>query len=87
MELQFGKLYSYCYTIYIYSDPFITDGCEGWTIIPGHGAVEADEPFVILNRIEHDSPPAEICRILTTKGAVGYVLLTYPEYLRALNDN
>jgi len=76
IQLQVGGLYSYNNRRNVYKD------FEGISTI---GYMEADEPFVFLEKVRGDLKWVEKYKVLTSQGIVGWVHIGYPEDLKELS--
>ena len=75
-QLQVGGLYSYNNPRNVYKD------YEGISSI---GSMEADEPFVFLEKARDELKWVEGYKVLTSQGIVGWVHIGYPEDLKELS--
>lgn len=74
--MNIGGLYSYNNRRNIYKD------YEGISTI---GSMEADEPFVFLEKARDELKWVEAYKVLTSQGIVGWVHIGYPEGIKELS--
>lgn len=75
MKLKVGGLYSYPNPRNIFKD------CEGISSI---GSMEADEPFVFLEKSMDEMKWVEGYKVLTSQGIIGWIHIGYPEDLKEI---